>query len=62
MNMVVLYSDCLSDCLSVCLSVSLSLSLSLSLSEGYKFEANQINCVLTGSLRIQSNNALSAIT
>ena len=46
--------------LSVCLSVSLSLSLSLS--EGYRFEANQINCVLTGSLRIQSNNALSAIT
>ena len=42
--------------------LSLSLSLKRSASESYKFEAHQINCVLTGSLRIQSNNALSAIT
>ena len=56
MNMILLYS----------LSLSLSLSLKRSASEGYRFEAHgdrhQFNCVLTGSLRIQSNNILSAIT
>ena len=60
MSMILLYSLSLS----LSLPLSLSLSLSLSTSEGLAntFEAHQINCVLTGSLRIQSNNALSVIT